>query len=571
MFIRWEYILSHLLIGLIFILGFVFLLTKAPIFRNIMLKKRPSLAEKILYTLFFGMIGILGTYTGFTTTDGIANTRAVGVIVGGLVGGPYVGLGAGLLAGIHRYFVGGLTSGTSAVAAIIQGALAGFCYFRFRRMSVRWPYALLLGFCLEVFHMGLLLLSPPFERAIQLVQSISPSMLIIGPLGIASFIAILDSVYAEQEKVEGQAARMALQIAGRTLAYLRTGLNKESACKMAETILQCVSNLDAVAVVSTDAVLAFIGPGADHHLDGVINSSTREVLLTGRPYLAQRRQEIGCDNVNCPLQAKVAVALKDQDVVVGALVFYKTVANSINPFEIELINGLAQLISTQIEVSKVEQQSALRSMAEIRALQAQINPHFLFNALNTIVYYCRKQPEVARELLLNLGNFYRNNLSHADEWVDLHTELRHIDAYVRIEAARFQGKLEVSYDVSADCHIQVPPLILQPIVENAVKHGLYPRKNGGKVSITSQVQEDRVLIIVTDNGVGIPPAILKDLLNEDLTRKSIGLSNVHGRLQAIYGREFGLTMESTVGKGTRITIPFPLGKEHSHASHSDHC
>ena len=142
---------------------------------------------------------------------------------------------------------------------------------------------------------------------------------------------------------------------------------------------------------------------------------------------------------------------------------------------------------------------------------------------------------------------------------------------MRIEAARFQGKLEVTYDVPADCHIQVPSLILQPIVENAIKHGLYPRKSGGSIVITSRVQDDKVLVVVTDNGVGIPPAILKDLLNEDLTRKSIGLSNVHGRLQAIYGREYGLTMESTVGKGTRITIPFPLGKEHSRESKSNHC
>ena len=155
--------------------------------------------------------------------------------------------------------------------------------------------------------------------------------------------------------------------------------------------------------------------------------------------MAQCHQEIDCAFVDCPLQAKVAVALKDQDVVVGALVFYKTVANSINPFEIELINGLAQLISTQIEVSKVEQQSALRSVAEIRALQAQINPHFLFNALNTIVYYCRKQPEVARELLINLGDFYRNNLSHADDWVDLHTELHHVDPMCALKPLVFKA------------------------------------------------------------------------------------------------------------------------------------
>ena len=561
MFIHWDYIISHLLIGMSFILGFVFLLTKAPIFRNIMLKSNLSWGEKLFYTVFFGVIGILGTYTGFATTDGIANTRAVGIIVGGLVGGPFVGIGAGLIAGVHRFFVGGLTAYSSCLAAIIEGLIAGFCYYRFRQLSIRWPYALMLGCLLEALHMGILLLiSRPFDRVLTLVETISPSMLVIDPLGIAMFIAILDGVYAEQEQVGGKAAKMALQIAGRTLDYLRSGLDETSAYKTAQTILESANNLDGVAVVSPQQVLAFIGAGADHHID-FITAATRRVLDTGEPYLAQSRQDIGCVHAGCPIKAAVAAPLKDRDNVIGAIAFFKTTPNSINPFEIELIGGLAQLISTQIEASKAEKQSTLRAVAEIRALQAQINPHFLFNAINTIVYYVRKKPEAARNLLLNLGDFYRNNLSGVQDWVDIHTELNHVDAYVQIESARFQGKLKVTYRVPAECHIKVPPLILQPIVENAVKHGLYPRKEGGSIDIEGRMEQDSFWVTIADNGVGIPPDVLQTLLTEDTERKSIGLSNVHRRLQAIYGQKYGLVIESQVGEGTTVTIPFPLRKE----------
>ncbi|MDR3589573.1 MAG: LytS/YhcK type 5TM receptor domain-containing protein [Negativicutes bacterium] len=563
MLIQWEYILSHLLIGLSLVLGFIFLLTKARLFRNIMLRShQTSLREKCLYAVFFGTIGVLGTYTGFYTTDGVANTRAVGVVVGGLVGGPVVGLGAGIIAGIHRFFVGGVTAPASAFTAIMEGLLAGWCCHRFRTLSVRWPYALLLGFCLEALHLLLLpVLSPEHERALELVKAISPSMLIIDPLGIATFIAILDSVYTEQEKVEGKAARKALQIAGNTLGFLRKGLTEVSAGKTAETILAQANHLDAISVTSTEKILAFVGTGADHHCGSLVTQSTMQAIATGEYLLVQKRQNIGCQDPDCPLQAKIVVPLKDEDTVIGALVFYRTVPNSITSFDIELARGLAQLISVQIEVSKAEHQSALRAHAEIKALQAQINPHFLFNALNTIGYYCRKQPEVARELLSSLGDFYRSNLADADSVVSLQTELDHIRAYVRIESARFQGKLKVLYEIADGETARIPPLILQPIVENALKHGLYPKKKGGAVTISSQIRGNRLIISVADDGVGIEPAQLEHLLRETPGRKSIGLANVHGRLQAIYGKEYGLTIESQPGKGTRVLIPFPLKEE----------
>jgi two-component system, LytTR family, sensor histidine kinase LytS len=530
--IQWEYILSHLLLGLSLILGFVFLLTKTRMFRFSILSRKVSRREKVLYSVFFGLIGILGTYGGLATVDGSANTRGVGIIVGGLIGGPIVGVGAGIISGIYRLWIGGINAPASALAAITEGLLAGFFAERFKHLPLRWVYAMVLGFILETMHMCMLpVFSPSFERGYQLAMSIFSSMLIINPLGIATFIAILDSVRSEQEAVEGKAARMAFKIARQTLDILRRGLNEETATRTAQTIIDHVASLDAVAVTASDKGIAF-----------VINQSS----------LGADFSDIAC------LKAQIIAPLKERDKEIGTLNFYKLRPNSLTPVEIELIEGLAQLISMQIEVSKVEQQTALRSQAEIKALQAQINPHFLFNALNTIVYYCRKQPEKARELLINLGEFYRNNISHLDKWVDLHTEIHHIESYVKIESARFQGKLEVHYDIPSDIHIKVPPFILQPIVENSIKHGLYPRKSGGTIMIQAVIQSEVLHITIKDNGVGMSEELIDKILRDDSSRKSIGLSNVHQRLQTIYGSQYGLQISSCLGKGTVVSIPIPL-------------
>jgi two-component system sensor histidine kinase LytS len=199
------------------------------------------------------------------------------------------------------------------------------------------------------------------------------------------------------------------------------------------------------------------------------------------------------------------------------------------------------------------------ALAEIKALQAQINPHFLFNALNTIVHYCRKQPETARKLLLHLSNYYRNSISVSDSFVSLNTELQHINDYVKIESARFMGKLDVVYDIPDECNCQVPTLILQPIVENAIKHGLYPKKNGGKVVISGRLDGKNVVLVVEDDGIGMEESQVRAALNPDPNRQSIGICNVNSRLKSLYGEQYELVIDSKVGKGTQVSISIPLG------------
>ncbi|MDR3561845.1 MAG: sensor histidine kinase [Negativicutes bacterium] len=558
LFATWSLIFNQLFIGLAVVLSIVFFLSKAKLFRTLMLKSVTSSTEKMAMAVFFGGVGLLGTYIGVPTDDGFANTRAVGVIVAGLVGGRATGLGAGAIAGFHRYYLGGFSATGSAVATLLEGLIAGMLRHTTPPGKEKWPYALVLGFILEASHMAfLMVVNRPYEQALHFVASIAPPMLLMNPLGIATLIAILENIFREQERIEGSAARLTLQIASNTLTYLRKGLNQQSAEKTAQVIYGKVNNLAAVVVTNRTEVLSFVGIGLDHHTSTILTKSTLDTIATGEYTLAQTRREIGCPRQDCPLGSKIAAPLKDQDEVLGTLVLYKLEENSIKPFEIELIQGLAQLISTQLEVSKGERQTALLAQAEIKALQAQINPHFLFNALNTIVHYCRKQPETARGLLIHLANYYRNNLSVSDNLISLDREIQHVNDYVKIEAARFEGKLQVVYAIPDDCKPLVPPLIVQPIVENAVKHGLYPKSDGGIVTISAQVSGNKIVLVVEDNGVGMQQSQIQEVLKPDPGRQNIGLCNVDSRLKSLYGDEYGLTIESEANVGTRVMITLP--------------
>ncbi|PKM86937.1 MAG: histidine kinase [Firmicutes bacterium HGW-Firmicutes-12] len=565
MFEAFEEIFVHLMKHMSVILILVIILSRFKIFKNLMLKKTTNL-EKYILMVFFGLISIIGTY-GFNVENAIANTRAVGVIVAGLVSGPVVGIGAALIAGVHRYYLGGFTVNAAFVSVVLQGFLAGMYYKKIHKRNNKWFYAMILAALLEVLHFIIvILMSRPVLEALEIVKLIGPPMILINAIGVGIFVAVLENIYNEHGRIEATATQLVLKIANRTLPYLRQGLNNYSAQKAAEIILEMVDDLAAVAFISQDALLAFVGKGSEFHSPLGKDMHTKnilDVMKSGDYLISQKKEEIGCPESDCPLKSQMIVLLHEKDKVVGALGIYKTDENSITSFEIELALGLGQLFSTQIEISKVHQKSALLAQAEIMALQAQINPHFLFNALNTIVYYCRKKPETARDLLIHLGDFYRNNLMKSDMMIDLMTEIKHVDSYVKIEMARFGERLKVHYEIDSMCKCMVPSLILQPIVENAIKHGILPNKIGGVITVSGSISanNDRCVLTVEDNGVGMQQNMVDKLLEYNAERKSIGLCNVHSRLKNFYGENYGLNIESWPGRGTRVTIPIPLGKE----------
>ena len=209
--------------------------------------------------------------------------------------------------------------------------------------------------------------------------------------------------------------------------------------------------------------------------------------------------------------------------------------------------------------ASVRNRSKLAAEAQLTALRAQINPHFLFNSLTTIGYLIKANPYKAYDTLLRLTQLLRGVLSSNSEFCTLGDEMRLIESYLEIERARFEEKLTVDIDIPDNLKLlQVPALILQPLVENAVKHGVSENKNGGIVRISAVVTNhrgsSRLCLAVWDSGSGRGSKKLVEA-------GGVGLQNVEERLAAYYGDDASLKFETANGKGTTVEIEFPLRPE----------
>ena len=209
--------------------------------------------------------------------------------------------------------------------------------------------------------------------------------------------------------------------------------------------------------------------------------------------------------------------------------------------------------NTRVEMN-LEQHQQLLLKARMAALSSQINPHFLFNTLNTVSSLIRYDPDLAREVLIKLSSILRRLLRQHETFVPLREEIQFVDDYLDIEVARFgRDNLRISKEVDErSVEMFVPSMLLQPIVENSLKHGLSARLEGGTILIRATSSDGRLVIEIEDNGVGIPKERLAKVYEE-----GIGISNVHERLRVLYGGDFRMDITSNEGKGTRIRIDVP--------------
>jgi two-component system LytT family sensor kinase len=221
-----------------------------------------------------------------------------------------------------------------------------------------------------------------------------------------------------------------------------------------------------------------------------------------------------------------------------------------------IVVGIALKVWNALRIEiKLEEQKRLLLEARLDALQRQINPHFLFNTLNSIASLVRMKPELAREMTVKLANILRALLKDHDTYVPLSEELEFTDDYLAIEVVRFGAKLRVEKEIDPrTLHILVPSILLQPLIENSIKHGLEPRINGGTVTLRSRLEGDRLLIEVADDGVGMGNKPASALRREGA---GIGMKNVQERLEVLYGNQASFTVFSSPGRGTRVSIEIP--------------
>ncbi|WML41752.1 sensor histidine kinase [Neobacillus sp. OS1-2] len=554
-----------------------FVLTRLQFFRGMIYQDELNGRQQLIAIIFFGFFGIIGTYSGLTLStdslqfnrwtstlhsdEAIANSRVIGVVLAGLLGGYRVGLGAGLIAGIHRFTLGGFTAISCGLATILTGLLSGLFHRKGKHVKLR--SAFLIGALAESIQMLLILLiSKPFEKAWGLVEIIGMPMISANGLGCALFLLIIKSVINEEEKAGALQAQKTLRIADKTLAYLRNGLNTASA-KVVCHILHNELNTSAVAMTNLSEILAHVGLGYEHHRSEspIQTQITRDAIRKGEMIVAAQ-QSIHCRVKDCPLDAVVIAPLKLRGNTIGTLKFYFRSEKEINPVIMELISGLCSLLSNQLEIAEADKAYQLAKEAEIKALQAQISPHFLFNSLNTILSLVRIDPEKARKLLVSLSHFLRQNLSVTTQrMTTLEQELQQVKAYLAIEEVRFVHKLKVIYEVEESILSQnIPPLTLQPIVENAIKHGIKDMESNCLVKISIHKENQATIVTVEDNGSGMSKERVGQICQtpiDSISGSGLALYNVNRRLAFMFGEGAALMIKSELNQGTRISFSIP--------------
>jgi two-component system, LytTR family, sensor kinase len=228
-----------------------------------------------------------------------------------------------------------------------------------------------------------------------------------------------------------------------------------------------------------------------------------------------------------------------------------------------IVVGIPLKIWNAVRVErKLEEQVRLLLEARLEALQRQINPHFLFNTLNSITSLVRSKPELAREMIVKLANILRALLKDREAFVPFSEELAFTDDYLDIEVVRFGEKLKVVKEIAEDTlHIVVPGMLLQPLIENSIKHGLEPRISGGTVTLRSRItDEGRLMVEVEDDGVGMAPEREHGSPVSGLTRpgNGIGMRNVRERMEVLYGNLAAVEINSRPGRGTKVTLLMPI-------------
>ncbi|AST92491.1 LytS/YhcK type 5TM receptor domain-containing protein [Sutcliffiella cohnii] len=574
----------ELLITMVERLGIIvtiaFILTRFTFFRGMIYQDELNRKQQYIAILFFGFFGIIGTYTGLSlsteslqfsrwtsdlsTDEAIANSRVIGVVLAGLLGGYKVGIGAGLIAGIHRFTLGGFTAFACGFATIIAGVLSSYFYRKNKHVKLRSAF-IIAAFAEGIQMLVILLLARPFEQAWTLVNIIGIPMIIANGLGCALFLMIIKSVINEEEKAGAMQAQKTLRIADKTISHLKNGLHLHSAQAVCQIIHEELK-AKAVSITNTTEILAHVGDGDDHHRAKmpIQTQITVDTIRQGKIIVATKEQ-IHCREAHCPLGAVIVAPLKQRGKTIGTLKFYFGSQKEITPVIMELITGLSALLSNQLEVAEADKAYQLAKEAEINALQAQISPHFLFNTLNTILSLVRINPDKARKLLVSLSHFLRQNLSATTQTkTTLEQELKHVKAYLAIESTRFSNKLTVSYKIEEEAlQSLIPPLTLQPLVENAIKHGMKEKENDYNVSICIERVKDNVIVEVKDNGNGMTKERLKEIGTtpiESVTGSGVALYNVNRRLTFCYGDDSALKIISEENKGTEISFSIPYAE-----------
>ena len=541
-------------IGLIILIAQV--LARIKVVKASIANENNSIKDQILLICIFSIVSITSNYTGYEINGAIANTRVIGVMASGFIGGPVVALGVASIASLHRLMIdiGGFATIACTISTLFGGIIAAIYSKHIKENKYRSSELFLITFMVETIQMLIILmLARPFEEAFLLVRDIFLPMTVFNSVGMVLFVEVFKNIITEQEHKVAKKVSLTFDIIKKCLPVLRTGeFNKDSCDNIGEIILEFSKDL-AVVFTDNEKIISVKGE-IELPLDN--NPSMPEiaqmVFMKKEVIIAESSRE--SDILHKPLKNMIAISvpLFKNNKVFGSMIIFSKKYRISYKSHILFADGLGKLLSTQFDISDMEKQKELVVKAEYKALQSQINPHFIFNSLNTISSFVREKPDDARELLIALATYFRSSIKTQDALVSIYDEMEYVNAFLELVNARFDERLKISLDIPEGIDCMLPCLIVQPIVENAIFHGAMSKKNGW-VDIKISEIDSGVLISVSDNGYGIPEDIIEELKNDKTEVNSIGLANVHKRLCYIYGDDNGLDIISSP-EGTTVNI-----------------
>ncbi|MBW6485773.1 MAG: sensor histidine kinase [Syntrophobacterales bacterium] len=535
-----------------------YIYSKSPLFKS--LTTAPIRGRDRIYLyLVFSALSVMGTYLGVPVQDAIANTRAIGPVLAGLLGGPVLGLAVGFTGGLHRFLLGGFTAFSCGLSTTIEGGIGGIVHLYLYRknhsgQTLNPKIAFMTAFGAEITQMIIILLvSRPYANAVALVQVIALPMILSNAIGAALFVNILRDQRNMLDRIAASSYEKAFKIAERSLNILAGGINDASSVELARIIHE-ETGVGSVAITDREKVIAFTGHGSDHHRPGdpIATHFTKKAINENKVVFADGvTQRYRCSlSGECPLHSVLVVPLHIDNDVIGTIQLFETKDKKFLNMNKTLGEGITRLLSNQLLLARYELQKRLLVQSELKLLQAQVNPHFLFNALNTIIAILRIDSSRCKELLIHLSNFFRKNLKRASDLSTLEEELDQVNSYLQIEKARFDDRLTIEIDIDpALLQVILPTFTLQPLVENAFKHGISNTIGQGIARIRAFRRNGRAIIEIEDNA-GIFP--------EQKTGDGYGIKIVDKRLKCQFGDDAGVSISCEPDKFTRATVMLPL-------------
>jgi two-component system LytT family sensor kinase len=334
---------------------------------------------------------------------------------------------------------------------------------------------------------------------------------------------------------------------------LRAGLTPSSAGKAVRHLRTLVGAV-GLALADTERCLAYDGRGS-HHSDQ-LTAGAQRAIRTNRSVVLNG-SDLPCDRMDCVVRGAVVAPLAGADGRAAAALVAVADDQPV-PGLVQATLETARWAGSQLALSELDSSRERLAKAEVRALRAQISPHFIYNALTAIASFVRTDPERARELILEFAEFTRYSFRAHGDFTTLAEELRSIDRYLTIERARFGDRLQVRLQIAPEVlPVGLPFLCLQPLVENAIRHGLSRKPGVGMVSIEASDAGAECHITVEDDGVGMDPTVFALDGAESDDGQHVGLSNVDERLRNVFGDHFGLVVETAPGEGTKVSMRVP--------------